>query len=56
MCRRSPPGGLPAAATLTANGTYQGPNTSAQQFVLFNLSRYVTQQLADDRRGFTTAV
>ncbi len=32
-----------------------GPNTSAQQFVLFNLSRYVTQQLADDRRGFTLA-
>jgi len=48
------PGGL-SPAQLVTNGTYNGPNTSSVQFLLFNLSQYVTQQLADDRRSMTLA-
>ena len=47
-------GGLPAA-TLVANGTYSGPRTSSAQFTLFNLSRYVTQGIANERESMTLA-
>jgi len=48
------PGGLPAAA-LVAAGTYSGPRTSGQQFELFNLAKYVTQQIQNERQAVTLA-
>lgn len=48
------PGGLPAA-TLVANGTYGGPNTSGQQFQYFNLAQYVTQLTGNQRESFNMA-
>jgi iron complex outermembrane receptor protein len=46
------PGGT-SIASLLAAGTYSGPRTQGQQFTLFNLARYVTQQIAFDRESFT---
>jgi iron complex outermembrane receptor protein len=48
------PGGQ-SAADLVASGVYSGPRTQGEQFELFNLSQYVTQQIANERQSFTMA-
>jgi iron complex outermembrane receptor protein len=47
-------GGLPAA-TLVANGTYSGPRSSGEQFQFFNLAKYVTQTIQNERKSFSLA-
>jgi len=47
-------GGRPAADLVT-DGTYGGPNTAGQQILNFNLARYVTQIIANERSGVTSA-
>ena len=47
-------GGLPAA-TLVSNGTYSGPRASGAQFQFFNLAKYVTQSVQNERKSFTLA-
>ena len=48
------PGGTDPA-TLVAAGTYSGPRASGAQFQFFNLARYVTQTLGNQRQAFTMA-
>src|SRR6478736_224541 len=48
------PGGM-TAAELVAAGIYSGPRSAGAQFELFNLSKYVTQQIANERQSFTMA-
>lgn len=48
------PGGQ-APAALVAAGVYSGPRTAGQQFELFNLSRYVTQRVGNQRHALTAA-
>jgi iron complex outermembrane receptor protein len=48
-------GGGQSAADLVAGGIYGGPNTSGPQSLNFNLSRYVTQIIANERSGVTSA-
>ncbi len=48
-------GGGQSAADLVAGGVYAGPNTAGQQVLNFNLSRYVTQIIANERSGVTSA-
>jgi iron complex outermembrane receptor protein len=48
------PGGLSPAALVTA-GTYSGPRSQGDQFQFFNLSRYVTQSIANERQSFAMA-
>ncbi len=40
---------------LVAAGVYQGPNSTAQQNVIFNLAQYVTQLIANQRQAVTLA-
>lgn len=47
-------GGLPAA-TLVSNGTYAGPKAQGDMFQYFNLARYVTQSVQNERKSFTLA-
>jgi len=47
-------GGLPAA-TLVSNGTYSGPRAQGDQFQFFNLAKYVTQSVQNERKSFTLA-
>lgn len=44
-----------APASLVASGVYSGPRTAGQQFELFNLSQYVTQQTQNERQSLTLA-
>ncbi|MBX3736929.1 MAG: TonB-dependent receptor [Candidatus Didemnitutus sp.] len=48
-------GGGRSPAALVAAGVYSGPRSAGQQFELFNLSRYVTQKLGNQRHAFTGA-
>lgn len=48
------PGGQSPAA-LVAAGVYSGPRSASAQFELFNLSRYVTQKVGNQRHAFTAA-
>ncbi|WP_172830221.1 TonB-dependent receptor [Opitutus sp. GAS368] len=48
------PGGLSPAA-LVAAGTYSGPRSQGDQFQFFNLSKYVTQSIANERQSFSMA-
>lgn len=48
------PGGQSPAA-LVAAGVYSGPRSAGDQFELFNLSRYVTQKIGNQRHAFTGA-
>src|ERR1019366_883089 len=48
------PGGSSAAALIAA-GTYSGPRAAGDQFQFFNLARYVTQTLGNQRQAFTMA-
>jgi iron complex outermembrane receptor protein len=41
-----------AAATLVSSGTYSGPRAQGAQFEFFNLSKYVTQTIANERQSF----
>jgi len=43
-------------AALVAAGVYSGPRAAGAQFELFNLSRYVTQKIANKRQAFTAAL
>lgn len=49
------PGGTSAAA-LVAAGTYSGPRSQGDQFQFFNLSRYVTQTIQNERQSFSMAM
>jgi iron complex outermembrane receptor protein len=42
-------------AALVASGVYSSPRTAGAQFELFNLSRYVTQKVANQRHALTVA-
>ncbi len=46
------PGGLSPAA-LVAAGVYAGPNSTTQQTLIFNLARYVTMLIGNDRQAMT---
>ncbi len=48
------PGGSSPAALIAA-GTYSGPRAAGDQFQFFNLARYVTQTLGNERQAFTLA-
>jgi iron complex outermembrane receptor protein len=44
-----------SAAGLVAAGTYSGPRAQGDQFQFFNLSKYVTQTIANERQSFSMA-
>ncbi len=48
------PGGTSTAGLISA-GTYSGPRTQGAQMELFNLSRYVTQTIQNERQSFATS-